>query len=131
MTRFIAIIILTTFLLQTFSKLIIYVNYELNLEYIIKTYCINKNNPSKHCDGKCHLIKQMQEEEKKETLPGTTRNEMPELPLFSEKVTAYLFNNFPGKEFIYPELKLLKTVQLVYAFFHPPKEYYTILTSLS
>ncbi len=122
MVRFISIIILTAFMLQTFSKVIIYVNYELNLDYIIKTYCINKNDPSKHCDGKCHLTKQLQEEEKKETLPGTNRDERLEINLFSENITAYLFNNFSGKEYIYPDLKFPKIDSPVFGFFHPPKE---------
>lgn len=131
MTRLFSIIILSAFLLQTFSKLIIYVNYELNLDYIIKTYCINKNDPSKHCDGKCHLTKQLQEEDKKENLPGTTRDERPEINLFSENIKAYLFNNFSGKEYIYPELKLQKTIQPVFAFFHPPKEIPTKLNPIA
>ena len=37
-----------------------YVSYfELNKEYIIKTYCVNKNKPKLHCNGKCHLSKQL------------------------------------------------------------------------
>jgi hypothetical protein len=128
--RIISIILLTGFLLQTFSRVIIYLNYELNLDYIIQTYCINKNDPAKHCDGKCHLTKQMQEEEKKESLPGPNRDERPELPLISEKISAYLFNNFSGKEVIYPDLKLLKTVSPVFGFFHPPKVFSPCLNQI-
>ncbi|WMI67715.1 hypothetical protein [Mangrovimonas sp. YM274] len=34
--------------------------YELNIDYIIETYCVNKDKPQLQCNGKCHLAKQMQ-----------------------------------------------------------------------
>jgi len=34
--------------------------YELNIDYIIETYCINKEKPQMQCNGKCHLAKQLQ-----------------------------------------------------------------------
>lgn len=36
------------------------VYYELNIDYIIETYCINKEKPELQCNGKCHLAKQLQ-----------------------------------------------------------------------
>lgn len=32
----------------------------MNIDYIIKTYCINKEKPELQCNGKCHLAKQLQ-----------------------------------------------------------------------
>jgi len=34
--------------------------YQLNIDYIIETYCINKDQPELQCNGKCHLAKQLQ-----------------------------------------------------------------------
>ncbi|TBV26068.1 hypothetical protein DMZ43_09185 [Meridianimaribacter sp. CL38] len=34
--------------------------YELNIDYIIETYCINKDKPELECNGKCHLATQIQ-----------------------------------------------------------------------
>lgn len=34
--------------------------YELNIDYIIETYCVNKDKPQLQCNGKCHLSKQLQ-----------------------------------------------------------------------
>jgi len=31
--------------------------FELNIDYIIDTYCINKDEPEMACNGKCHLSK--------------------------------------------------------------------------
>lgn len=33
--------------------------YQLNIDYIIDTYCINKDKPELQCNGKCHLAKQL------------------------------------------------------------------------
>lgn len=34
--------------------------YELNIDYIIETYCVNKDKPELKCNGKCHLAKKLQ-----------------------------------------------------------------------
>lgn len=31
--------------------------FQLNIDYIIDTYCINKDEPEMACNGKCHLSK--------------------------------------------------------------------------
>jgi len=33
--------------------------FELNIDYIIETYCVNKEKPKLQCGGKCHLAKQL------------------------------------------------------------------------
>jgi len=33
--------------------------YELNIDYIVETYCINKDKPVLQCNGKCHLASQL------------------------------------------------------------------------
>ncbi len=33
--------------------------YELNIDYIVETYCINKDKPKLQCNGKCYLSKQL------------------------------------------------------------------------
>lgn len=39
---------------------ILFLDYELRKDFIIKNYCINKNKPELHCDGKCYLAKKIQ-----------------------------------------------------------------------
>ena len=34
--------------------------YELNIDYIVQNYCVNKDKPKLQCNGKCHLAKQLQ-----------------------------------------------------------------------
>lgn len=51
---------------NVFSKAIVFANYQLNKSEITRKYCENKAKPKLHCDGKCHLKKQLKEEDKKE-----------------------------------------------------------------
>lgn len=33
--------------------------FELNIDYIVNTFCVNKEQPKLQCNGKCHLKKQL------------------------------------------------------------------------
>jgi len=35
------------------------IDYAVNYEYVSKVLCINKGKPAMHCNGKCHLKKQL------------------------------------------------------------------------
>jgi len=34
-------------------------DYAVNYEYISKVLCVNKDKPMMHCNGKCHLMKEL------------------------------------------------------------------------
>ena len=50
---------------QTFRGGLVMINYYTNTAAFAKN-CINKVKPKMHCNGKCQMMKKMQEEEKKE-----------------------------------------------------------------
>jgi hypothetical protein len=90
--RVFSIILLFTISMQMFSKLFIVVNYQLNKTEIARKYCENKAKPKMHCDGKCHLKKQLKKEEKREQTPfSKDSKEKIELQYFAE--TAYSFHS--------------------------------------
>jgi hypothetical protein len=65
------IIVLFLFLKPLFPVL----EYTVNYEYISKVLCVNKAKPMMHCNGKCHLMKELakaQEEEKQ--IPSNKKN---------------------------------------------------------
>jgi hypothetical protein len=64
--QLVAILVFTGMLAQTFSRFFIIMDYELNKDYIAKNLCVNRNKPMMHCNGKCHMMKKMQQEEKKD-----------------------------------------------------------------
>ncbi|WP_302718289.1 hypothetical protein [Hymenobacter sp. BT770] len=46
-------------LLQTLGQEVLVVDYQLNKARITELYCVNKARPELHCNGKCHLAKQL------------------------------------------------------------------------
>ncbi len=52
--------------LQPLSKIWIYVSFKINQDYIAKNLCINRDKPAMHCNGKCQLIKKLNEADKDE-----------------------------------------------------------------
>jgi len=63
--QFAAILFLTAFLLQVFQQNVLVLDYTFNTAAFAKA-CENKPRPVMHCNGKCQLMKKLQEEEKKE-----------------------------------------------------------------
>jgi len=56
------ILVLSFFSYQSYHSLI-YINYILNKNYYAEVLCENKDNPKKpHCNGKCHLKKQLEKQ---------------------------------------------------------------------
>jgi hypothetical protein len=46
-------------LLQNFSKSLIVMQFKVNQSYIASELCENKNKPQMHCNGRCHLKKEL------------------------------------------------------------------------
>lgn len=55
--------------------------YQINKTYITQKYCINKLQPEKHCNGQCHLQKQLSKSED-ETNSTSLEIKWKELELF-------------------------------------------------
>ncbi len=53
-------------LFQGAGRLLLVGNYLVNKDFIAQNYCENKARPELHCEGKCHLKKQLNKEEKSE-----------------------------------------------------------------
>ncbi|MFL5762301.1 MAG: hypothetical protein ACJ77K_00055 [Bacteroidia bacterium] len=93
MRSIITITLSLAILLQSAGKLIVIVDFGLNQEYIAKNLCENKAKPMMHCNGKCHLRKQLQKEDKKDNSPNSLR-EKHEVQLFSG-LQKLNFSSFP------------------------------------
>jgi hypothetical protein len=64
--RIFAITLLLAFAMQMFSKAFIVFDYFANTQSFAKN-CVNKAKPKMHCNGKCQMMKKLQQEEKKES----------------------------------------------------------------
>jgi len=101
-----------------------YIEYAVNMDFIIKNLCINRDKPHSCCEGKCYLEKQLKK--------SSDTNSDPK-----DKNTSKRVQNEDLKEFLSPELTTSKvfetnityainpgtviTVRFVSAIFIPPK----------
>lgn len=120
MFRFISILLLCAFLLQNFSKVIIIADYVLNKEFITKNFCENKNKPKVHCNGKCHLKKQLDKEEKRENDPLNNQKEKNEIQLFCQTNRKSPFELYITGEYPFTSYKTQETISFSASVFHPP-----------
>jgi hypothetical protein len=121
MKAFFIIFLSLLFFIQSISKLWVVANYVLNKEYISKNLCVNKAKPKMHCNGKCHLKKQLEKEDKKENSGTTSSKEKFEIQFCS-----------PTKPLLQPKQQLAKNTQYhsrylfsfselhLLSIFHPP-----------
>lgn len=91
MKNTVAIFILIGFFIQTFSGLVIFTDYLLNMESITNRFCENKSKPKLKCNGKCHLTKQLKEQEKKENQTNSNKKWV-DVSLFYENAEIIISN---------------------------------------
>src|SRR5262245_41735956 len=60
------ILVFLGLLVQSFNKLLIVLDLRLNSSCIAQNLCENRNKPQMHCNGKCHRMKVMKQEQKKD-----------------------------------------------------------------
>jgi hypothetical protein len=56
-----------------------YVEYVLNQDYIAEFLCINNDKPELQCNGKCHLVKQIEKQQENE--PNALRVSLENYPI--------------------------------------------------
>lgn len=105
---------------------IFFVNYELRKDYIIKNYCVNKNRPEMHCDGKCYLAKQIQKAEQEDEKQATNSFISKLLSLEVVQKNPLFSNYFPAKSFREKSIQNFhykNSISHLHAFsyFHPPQ----------
>lgn len=115
-----AILLIFAFAIQTFKGGFVIFDYYSNTAAFAKN-CINKAKPKLHCNGKCQMMKKMQEEEKKD-------QQVPERK-FENKIEVLSSRSFfttvnPGASQIialtYSTDYTGKEIKMPRSFFHPP-----------
>ena len=116
--KIIAISLIFAMLMQLFGSVAVIVNYVINKEYISKTFCVNRDKPKKRCNGKCHLMKQLQKENKKEKSPLATIKVQSPVQFFE----GFLgFSYVPESTIIrFPDFIAGKPLSSAQPVFHPP-----------
>ena len=70
--RITAILLILEVLLPFGVKTGTIIHFKLNQAEIAAKYCVNKNKPKLKCDGKCHLMKSLDDLEKKSEIPESS-----------------------------------------------------------
>jgi hypothetical protein len=116
----IAISLLIALLISSFGQSIIFCHYLLNKNYYATVLCINREKPKMHCEGKCHLKKELKEQEKKEESPATPTKDKQETNQFFQsnpQITFFPIDVIDQFDTFY---LLLKSQDVFTTVFHPP-----------
>jgi hypothetical protein len=99
---------------------IIIADYYANTSAFAKN-CINKAKPKMHCNGKCQMMKKLQEEEKKDQQnserKAENKNEIISSKSFYATITPASFIIRASQYFIADEVS---TASMPRSYFHPP-----------
>jgi hypothetical protein len=115
------ILLLLAFAAQTFRGGVVVLDYYTNKAAFEKK-CVNKAKPKMHCNGKCQMMKKLQEEERKDQQVPERKFENKMEVLYCISVfsnSATLFSVIAPKTIVIVQNCLIKDIS--YAFFHPPQ----------
>jgi len=91
MRIFFATLLALLMLVQSFNQTMLVVNYELQQARITAEFCVNKQKPALHCNGKCHLAKELKKAEQADKKLPTPVKEKFEVLQFCAALPAFLF----------------------------------------
>lgn len=99
------------------------IEYVVNYDYISKVLCVNKDKPTLHCNGKCHLMKELAKASENEKPISDKKIAMQEFEvLFIEKIESFVVRPL----FYHNTTKIIDNYSNFYSrlnscsVFHPP-----------
>lgn len=118
----IAFFFILSFFIQQLGKVIILADYYTNQSKYAKN-CINKSRPKLHCNGKCQMMKKIQEEESKQKDASEKKvvNKHEPLIILADDLTTLnaIIKSINKKEYF--SLTSSNPIYRSYIIFHPPK----------
>lgn len=117
--KFLALFLTIAFFAKTFSKGLIIANYYTNTQAYAKN-CINKAKPKMHCNGKCQMMKKLNQEENKDSQSPERKNEVKtDLLFFAQIKSQFAYPLIYNKtKFALVHCKLTQDISAEH--FHPP-----------
>lgn len=120
MKRSVAVLLTFLILLSSLGQSIVFMHYLINKKYYAIVLCENKAKPKMACEGKCKMLKEMKEQDKKEQSPSAPTKEKQETVQFFHRKVELTFNHFTETK-KYTSFYLLPKMQSVsFSIFHPP-----------
>lgn len=95
MRIFFSICIFLAFAIRPAIEISTILYYQLNIDYIVEKYCVNKERPALNCNGKCYLMTQMQGKTKTPTTDNSEAIVITEsfIPLYFQEIKLHLTND--------------------------------------
>ena len=115
-----AISLTLTVLIQSISGSLLVFKFQAQKKYISEKLCVNRNNPSEGCAGKCYLKKMLKKQEAAEkALPGSIKEKMEVAYIFQNptKIEFSTFNEYIKPTYFY---NFSLTSSPSYSTFQPP-----------
>lgn len=104
------------------STSLLVLNYQVNTDFIIKNFCENTDKPEMHCNGKCHLNKQIEQEENQKSENPITVNEGVAFVLTFEEPPLFILHQTDQPAISTSSQYLQKNyTSHLLGVFHPPK----------
>jgi hypothetical protein len=119
--QILVILLFVGFLGQTFSKCFIFLDYQLNKDFIAANLCENRDKPAMKCAGKCYLCKRLKKEDKKdqETPGRRLDNKLQSIPF---RLGFELYQpDFTINIVKYPYFQEFVRNYFIISIFHPPQ----------
>jgi hypothetical protein len=117
---FTSIFLLIAIFSQTFSAYLIQADFSLNRDFIAKVLCVNKEKPAMKCNGKCYLVKKLNEQQNQEspnTVPQNQKFEIQSYIVPHSLTLVRLISKEKTPFFIKDDLTIST---LPHSIFHPP-----------
>ncbi len=91
-----SILLFSAFAIRPAMEISTVMYYQLNIDYIVEKYCVNKERPKLNCNGKCYLMSQM----KAKTQPSKEKSDTiiiveAFIPLFFQENSIQIKNTNP------------------------------------
>ncbi|NLR56683.1 hypothetical protein HGH93_01125 [Chitinophaga polysaccharea] len=106
-------------LLQNFSKSLIVVQFQVNQAFIAKELCENRNKPQMHCNGRCHLKKELDRDAQQEKNNNTGKDKYE--VMFVETIHAFAPSTPKNDITFTPFYKDPYLNTFAISIFHPPQ----------
>jgi hypothetical protein len=116
----ISIVLLSAFLYQTGSKLVVLINFKINQDFIAKNLCVKKEIEDNDCEGNCCLKESLEKAEKTENPTPNIPKEKAEDFLFTGQYSWLLSNlSVLSENIIFSQTKFINLINS--SIFHPPQ----------
>lgn len=120
MIRYLIISLSCLYSLTLLQAYVPHANYWMNRDYIAAVLCENKDKPELECEGKCHLLKEINKESNSpEAEVETNVLLMVEFPTENVDVPTFLYEDRIKTEPTLIEARL--RLGFLQSIFHPPK----------